>query len=68
MGWKTFVATTTWSRRANSFSARPRTSSLAPREYISAVSKKVTPRFSACLMNGRLAASSSVQGCQSGEP
>src|SRR5215470_5066586 len=68
IGKQTFVATITWSRFAYSFSARPVTSSLTPREYMSAVSKKLTPHSSARLTNGLLAASSRVHGCHSGDP
>src|SRR5450759_3153795 len=53
---------TTWSRGAYSFNARPTTSSLAPREYMSAVSKKLMPRSIARFRKGRLSASSSTQG------
>src|SRR5439155_4403421 len=50
------------SRCAKSLSARPSTFSLTPREYMSAVSKKLMPCSSARLTNGRLSASSSTQG------
>ena len=43
--------------------ARPTISSLVPSEYTLAVSKKLMPSSSARWMNGRLASSSSVQGC-----
>src|SRR5437016_2517409 len=59
-GKKTLVAMTTSSRRASSRSARPVTSSLAPLEYISAVSKKLIPASRARTKNGRAASSSST--------
>ena len=43
IGLKTLVASTTSSRLAKSRSARPTTSSLAPSEYMLAVSKKLMP-------------------------
>ena len=60
--WYTFVASTTSSRRAKSFRARPVISSLLPAEYTFAVSKKVTPASSASLMMRRAASSSSTHG------
>ena len=68
IGLKTLVATTTSCRLAYSFSARPRISSLAPTEYMSAVSKKLMPRSSASRMNGRDASSSSTQSRHFVEP
>ena len=63
IGLNTLVATTTCSRGiASSRRARPRTSSLAPSEYMSAVSKKLIPASQARRKNGRLASSSSTQG------
>ena len=47
IGLNTLVAITTSARRAYSLIARPRISSLAPSEYMSAVSKKLIPRSSA---------------------
>ncbi len=64
IGLNTLVAITTSSRLARSFSARPVTSSLAPSEYMSAVSKKLIPASSACLKNGRLSSSSSTHSRQ----
>ena len=58
----TLVAMTTSSREAKSLMARPRISSLLPREYTFAVSKKLIPASSARWMKGRLAASSIVHG------
>src|SRR5437868_5666126 len=57
-GKKTLVAMTTSSRRASSRSARPVTSSLAPFEYMSAVSKKLIPPSMARTKKGRAASSS----------
>ena len=68
MGLKTLVATTHSFSRANSLSARPVTSSLAPSEYMSAVSKKLMPLSTARRKNGREAASSRTQGRQAGLP
>ena len=68
MGLKTLVATTHSSRWANSLSARPVTSSLAPSEYMSAVSKKLMPASTALRKKGREAASSSTHGRQAGLP
>ena len=68
IGKKTFVAMTTSSRRAKSFSARPVTSSLTPLEYISAVSKKLMPASRARLIKGRLDCSSKTQSRHSGVP
>src|ERR1035437_217846 len=53
---------TTWSRGAYSLSARPTTSSLTPREYMSAVSKKLMPRSMARFRKGRRSPCSSPQG------
>jgi len=62
IGLYTFVAMTVSSRRNPSFlSARPVTSSLAPSEYISAVSKKLIPDSTACLKNGSEFSSSRTQ-------
>ena len=56
VGLKSLLAITTCSRgTAISLSARPSTSSLAPSEYMSAVSKKFTPASWACLKNGSAA-------------
>src|SRR5215468_2787582 len=49
---------TTSSRRVKSLIARPRISSLQPREYRFAVSKKLMPPSRARWMNGRLCSSS----------
>ena len=68
IGKKTFVARTTSCRFAKSFSARPRTSSLAPSEYMSAVSRKLTPSSSARRMKGRLVCSSSTHSRHFGVP
>ena len=62
------VAMTTCSRVVKSRSARPRISSLAPREYMSAVSKKLMPASSARRTKGRLASSVSTHGRQSADP
>ena len=62
LGKKTLVAMTTSSRFAKSRSARPTTSSLAPFEYMLAVSKKLMPASSASRMNGRLSSSSRIHG------
>src|SRR5258708_37886615 len=66
MGLKTLVATTHSSSLAYSLSARPVTSSLAPREYISAVWQKVIPFSTAKRKKGREGGSSSTQGRQLG--
>ncbi|KQW04198.1 hypothetical protein ASD08_42705 [Streptomyces sp. Root369] len=70
IGWRSFVAITTASRSAKSLSARPRISSLEPFEYMLAVSKKLMPLSSACLMSGRASCSPFDQtGCpRSGSP
>ena len=68
MGKNTLVASTTSSRSAYSRSHRPVTSSLAPSEYMSAVSKKLTPASTASRKNGSAPSASSTQGRQSGEP
>ena len=68
MGKNALVAMTTWSRVVKSFSARPTISSLTPREYMSAVSKKLMPASSARRMNGRLASSGRIQGRQAVDP
>ena len=52
IGLYTLVAMTTSSRRAKSCSARPKTSSLSPSEYMSAVSKKLMPSFQRALDKG----------------
>src|SRR5438105_12621665 len=67
-GKKTLVAMTTSSRRASSRSARPVTSSLAPFEYMSAVSKKLMPASIARTKNGRAASSSRTQERHFDEP
>ena len=67
--WKTLVATTACSRGMDSSRrAWPSTSSLAPSEYMSAVSKKLTPASHARRKNGRLASSSSTHGRHAGLP
>ena len=68
MGYRTLVAITTSSRLAKSRNARPRTSSLTPREYMSAVSKKLMPISRARRMNGRLDSSSSTHSRHAGVP
>ena len=69
VGLNTFVAMTTCSRGiARSRSARPSTSSLAPSEYMSAVSKKLMPASHARRKNGRLCCSSSTHGRHFGVP
>ena len=60
----TLVAMTTSSRAPKSRSARPTISSLTPREYMSAVSKKLMPSSSARRMNGRLSSSSAPTGAR----
>jgi hypothetical protein len=66
---KTLVAMTTRSRDGpNSFSARPVTSSLAPTEYISAVSKKLMPDSNARRKKGLLSSSSSTHSRHFFEP
>src|SRR5471032_1933946 len=57
-----FVARTISSRFAYSLSARPVTSSLAPSEYMSAVSKKLMPDSTALRKNGLAAGSSRTHG------
>ena len=59
---KTLLATTTSDRSAMSLRAPPRISSLTPNEYISAVSKKLTPNSSARSMIGRLSSSVNIYG------
>src|SRR4051812_42460498 len=69
IGKCTLVAITTSSRRGTkSRIARPRISSDTPREYMSAVSKKLIPASSARLMNGRLASSGSTHERHAGSP
>src|SRR3954447_3259202 len=68
IGKKTFVAMTSSSRLPNSRSARPVTSSLAPSEYMSAVSKKLIPASMARLKNGRAASSSRIHGRHFDDP
>src|ERR1041385_3979414 len=68
IGKKTLVAMTSSSRFPNSRSARPVTSSLAPSEYMSAVSKKLMPASIARWKNGRAASSSRIHGRQLDEP
>src|SRR5262245_37235304 len=68
IGQYTFVATTTLSRAVNSFSVWPRNSSLTPREYMSAVSKKLTPASIARLINGRPSVASRTHGRHFGVP
>jgi len=62
IGNHTFVAMTISSSFAIVRSARPVTSSLTPSEYMSAVSKKLIPRSSACRKNGRAASSFNTHG------
>jgi hypothetical protein len=62
------LATTTSSRRQNSRTKRPVSTSLSPAEYMSAVSKKLMPSSTARWTSGRLAPSSSTQGRQAGVP
>ena len=62
IGCRTFVAMRTSSRLAKSFSAPPKISSLEPYEYMFAVSKKLMPASTACLMRGRLSSSASDHG------
>src|SRR6185436_5933511 len=65
----TLVAMTTRSRLTPSFFRQlPSTTSLCPSEYTSAVSKKLMPRSSACLMKGRDSVSPNTQLRHSGEP
>jgi hypothetical protein len=56
----TFVATTTSSRVSSLASRRPVAISLAPAEYVSAVSKNVTPPSTAARTIGSAAPSSST--------
>jgi hypothetical protein len=56
----TFVATTASSRVSNLPIRRPVATSLAPAEYVSAVSKKVTPPSTAARTIGSAASSSST--------
>jgi hypothetical protein len=64
IGWRTLVAITTSSRSAKSRRAFPRISSLEPSEYMFAVSNKLMPASSACLISGRLSSSPSDHtGC-----
>src|SRR4051812_22716692 len=70
-GLNTLVATTASSRRAPgniSASRRPVMASHSPPEYVSAVSKKLMPRSTACRNSGREAASSSIHGCHAVDP
>ena len=60
IGMNTLVAMTISSREAASASTRPVTTSLAPAEYVSAVSKKLMPPSTAALMIGSAASSSSA--------
>ena len=63
IGKYTLVATTYSSRMPKSFrSSRPVATSLPPSEYMSAVSKNVTPPSTARRTIGSAAASSSVHG------
>src|SRR6185437_15984151 len=63
MGLNTLVAMTACSRGMASLRrALPRTTSLAPFEYMSAVSKKLMPASQARWMKGRLSGSSRTQG------
>src|ERR1044072_1432951 len=68
IGKKTLVAITSSSRFPNSRSARPVTASLAPNEYMSAVSKKLIPASMARLKNGRAASSSRIHGRHFDDP
>ena len=62
IGKLSFVARTISSRFAYSRIARPVTSSLAPSEYMSAVSKKLMPASTALRKKGFAAGSSSTHG------
>ena len=62
IGMNTFVATTISSRLRNFGRMRPVATSLAPCEYVSAVSKKVTPPSTADFTIGSAAASSRTHG------
>jgi hypothetical protein len=64
----TLVATTTSSRCAYSRTSRPVISSEAPAEYMSAVSKTLTPSSTARRTIGRASASPSTHGRHSGVP
>ena len=68
IGKNALVAITAWSRVVKSLRARPTICSLTPREYMSAVSKKLIPASSARRMNGRLASSGSIQGRHAVDP
>ena len=68
MGKFTFVAMTSSSSRANFFSARPTTSSLTPREYMSAVSKKLMPASMARRKKGLDSFSPRIHGRHLGSP
>ena len=67
-GIRTFVAITHSSRLPISRTSLPVTCSETPREYTSAVSKKLMPASMARTKKGRAAASSSTQGRQAGLP
>jgi hypothetical protein len=62
IGKYTFVAITSSSRESSFGTRRPVTISLPPCEYMSAVSKNVTPPSTARRTIGSAAASSSIQG------
>jgi hypothetical protein len=62
------VAITASSRRQNSRTNFPVSSSETPAEYMSAVSKKLIPASTAARTSGRAAASSSTHGRHWAEP
>ncbi len=68
IGKWTFVARTISSIRPYFRSARPVTSSLAPSEYMSAVSKKLMPASIARRKNGWACSSVSTHGRHAGVP
>ncbi len=68
VGKNTFVAMTTSSREACRRSNLPVTSSLTPREYMSAVSKVLMPSSSARVTKGSAASSPSTHSRQAGSP
>jgi hypothetical protein len=68
IGKQTFVAITSSSRLSSFRSRRPVATSLAPCEYMSAVSKKVNPPSTARRTIGSAAASSSIHGRPESSP
>ena len=62
IGMNTLVAITASSRERYFGTSRPVATSLAPEEYVSAVSKKKIPASTAALMKGSVASSSSTHG------